>query len=124
MNVSNNTIENKIKELNAIRAMYHRDFIEIEKKFNRNEISNKTYEKHKRKYDSKIGKVENKFRKLENKNEKTRREKKYLEWKKLKIKVINYLKSIGFENISHNSSQRQIFHNENVVVTVEELLNK
>ena len=38
----------------------------------------------------------------------------------MRIKIINYLKSLGFENISYISSQRQIFHNENIVVTVEE----
>jgi hypothetical protein len=80
MNVSNNTIENKIKELNAIRAMFHRDFIEIERRFNKKEISDRIFEKHKRKYDSKIEKIKDKIRKLEEKNERNRRGKKYLEW--------------------------------------------
>jgi hypothetical protein len=42
----------------------------------------------------------------------------------MKIKIINYLKSLGFENISHISSLRQIFHNENIVVTVEEQVKR
>jgi predicted RNA binding protein YcfA (HicA-like mRNA interferase family) len=41
----------------------------------------------------------------------------------MKEKVINYLKSLGFEAISHNSSKRQIFHNKNITVTVEEQVN-
>ena len=41
---------------------------------------------------------------------------------KMKVKIIEYLESLGFETISHNSSQRQIFHNEDIVVTVEEQL--
>ena len=80
MNVINNTIENKIKELNAIRAMFHRDFIEIERRFNKKEISDRIFEKHKRKYDSKIGKIKEKIRKFEEKNERNRREKKFLKW--------------------------------------------
>jgi len=62
-------IESEIKELNAIRAMRHRDFKEIEKRYNRKEISDKTYEKHKRKYDSRIEKIKDKIRKLEEKHE-------------------------------------------------------
>ena len=62
-------IESEIKELNAIRAMHRRDFREIEKKFNKKEISDKNFEKHKRKYDSKIEKIRGKIRKLEEKNE-------------------------------------------------------
>jgi len=38
----------------------------------------------------------------------------------MKGKVIKYLKSQGFETISHESSQRQIFHNKNITITVEE----
>jgi hypothetical protein len=60
-------IESEIKELNAIRAMHQRDFREIEKKFNSKEISDKTFEKHKRKYDSRIEKIRGKIRKLEEK---------------------------------------------------------
>lgn len=67
MNMEKN--ESEIKELNAIRAMRHRDFKEIEKRYNRREISDKTYEKLKRKYDSRIEKIKEKIRKLEEKNE-------------------------------------------------------
>ena len=63
-------IESEIKELNALRARDHRDFNEIEKRYNRKEISDKTYEKQKRKYDSKIEKIKGKIRKLEDINEK------------------------------------------------------
>ena len=37
----------------------------------------------------------------------------------MKEKVIEYHKSLGFETVSHDSSQRQIFHNDNIIVTVE-----
>ena len=73
-------IESEIKELNAMRAMHHRDFNEIEKRYDRKEISDKIFEKHKRKYDSKIGKIKEKIRKFEEKNDRNRREKRYLEW--------------------------------------------
>ena len=61
--------ENEIKELNAIRAMYHRDFKEIEKRYNKKEISDKRFEKHKQKYDSRIEKIKGKIRKFEEKHE-------------------------------------------------------
>ena len=41
----------------------------------------------------------------------------------MKNEIISYLKSMGFETISHNSSHRQIFHNFNIIVTVEEKVN-
>jgi len=62
-------IESEIKELNAIRAMRHRDFNEIEKRYDRKEISDKSFEKHKQKYDSRIKKIKDKIRKLEEKHE-------------------------------------------------------
>jgi len=62
-------IESEIKELNAKRAMHQRDFREIEKKFNKKEISDKSFEKHKRKFDTRINKIREKIRKLEEKNE-------------------------------------------------------
>ena len=67
MNVCNNIIDNKIKELNAIKSIFHRDFIDNERRFNKKDISNRIFEKHKLKYDSKIVKVKNKKRKLEEK---------------------------------------------------------
>lgn len=72
-------IESEIKELNAIRAMRHRDFKEIEKKYNKKEISDKTFEKLKRKYDSRVEKIKGKIRKLEEKHENKKREERYLE---------------------------------------------
>jgi hypothetical protein len=62
-------IESEIKKLNAIRAMFHRDFKEIEKKYNKKEIISKNFEKIKRKYESKSEKIKIKIRKLEEKNE-------------------------------------------------------
>ena len=62
-------IESEIKELNAIRAMRHRDFKEFEKRYDRKEISDKSFEKHKQKYDSRVEKIKDKIRKLEEKHE-------------------------------------------------------
>ena len=62
-------IESEIKELNAIRAMRHRDFKEFEKRYDRKEISDKSFEKHKQKYDSRLEKIKIKIRKLEEKHE-------------------------------------------------------
>ena len=58
-------IESEIKELNSFRAIHHRDFKEIEKRYGRKEISDKSFEKHKRKYDLKLEKIKKKIRKLE-----------------------------------------------------------
>jgi hypothetical protein len=38
----------------------------------------------------------------------------------MKEKIINYLKSQGFEAISHDSSKKQIFCYDNITVAVEE----
>jgi len=38
----------------------------------------------------------------------------------MKEKVIRYLKSLGFETISHKSSPRQIFYKDGINVSVEE----
>ena len=46
-------IEDEIKNLNAIRAMYHRDLEEFEKKYKDNEMSKEEFEKHKINYDKK-----------------------------------------------------------------------
>jgi hypothetical protein len=62
-------IENKIKELNSFRARYQRDFKEIEKKYNDKNISEKDYEKHKRKHELKMEKIRVKIRQLEEKIE-------------------------------------------------------
>lgn len=61
--------EKEIKQLNAIRAMHYRDFKEIEKRHDKKEISDKIYEKQKRKYEIRIEKIKEKIRKLEEKNE-------------------------------------------------------
>jgi hypothetical protein len=60
-------IEREIKELNAIRAMHYRNFKEFEKRLDKKEISDKIYEKQKRKYESRIEKIKEKIRKLEEK---------------------------------------------------------
>ena len=62
-------IENKIKELNSFRARYHRDFQEIEIKHNNKSISEKDYEKHKRKHELKMEKIRVKIRQFEEKLE-------------------------------------------------------
>jgi len=62
-------IENKIKELNSFRARYHRDFKELEVKFNDRIISEKDYENHKRKHELKMDKIRDKIRQLEEKFE-------------------------------------------------------
>ncbi len=61
--------ENKIKELNSFRARYHRDFKEIEVKYNNKKISEKDYEKYKRKNELKMEKIRIKIRHLEEKIE-------------------------------------------------------
>ena len=58
-------IESEIKKLNSIRSIYQRDLKEIEKRYKNREISDKTFDKQKRKYMSKIEKVKEKIRKLE-----------------------------------------------------------
>jgi hypothetical protein len=60
-------IESHIKELNAIRAIHHRNFKEIERKHREREISDKNFEKHKQKHDSKIEKIKVKLREFEEK---------------------------------------------------------
>jgi ParB-like chromosome segregation protein Spo0J len=60
-------IESEIKELNAIRAKHQRNFKVIERKHRDREMSDKNFEKHKQKHDSKIGKIKVKLRELEEK---------------------------------------------------------
>ncbi len=38
----------------------------------------------------------------------------------MKEKVISYLKSLGFETVSHESSSRQLFYKDGINVSVEE----
>jgi len=63
-------IEDKIKELNSFRARYHRDFKEIEVKYSDKNISEKDFEKYKRKHELKMEKIRVKIRQLEEKIEK------------------------------------------------------
>ena len=65
-------IENKIKDLNEIRAMYHKDFVEFEDKYKEKEISKEELEKHKINYEQKREKIRNKIHSLEEKLEKMR----------------------------------------------------
>jgi len=37
----------------------------------------------------------------------------------MKEKIINYLKSLGFEAVSHKSSSRQIFYKDDIAVSVK-----
>ena len=60
-------IESEIKELNAVRAKHQRNFKEIERKHREREMSDKNFEKHKQKHDSKIEKIKVKLRELEEK---------------------------------------------------------
>jgi hypothetical protein len=60
-------IQDEIKELNAIRAMYHREFELIEERYHRHEISEKDLEKHKIKYEKKKEKIRVKIHNLETK---------------------------------------------------------
>ncbi len=60
-------LEEKIKELNEIRAMYHRRFKDIEEKWKDGEISEDTYNKHKEKYEKQKEKIKNKIHILEEK---------------------------------------------------------
>lgn len=39
---------------------------------------------------------------------------------KMKDRLIRYIKSLGFESISHKSSRRKIFFKDNIIVTVDD----
>ena len=58
-------IDSKIKDLNAFRAMYQRDFKEVERKHREQRMSDKDFEKHKRKHEMKMEKLKVKIRELE-----------------------------------------------------------
>ena len=66
-------IEDEIKNLNAIRAMYHRDLEEFEKKYKDKEISKEDFEKHRINYDKKREKIRKKIHILEEKLEQLRK---------------------------------------------------
>lgn len=57
--------ERKIKDLNAIRAMQKKYLKENEEKYNKKEISDEKYNKHKHKIESKIEKIKHQIRELE-----------------------------------------------------------
>ncbi len=67
-------IRAKIEDLNSIRAMYHKEFKEIERKHKGKKISDKDFEKLKRKYDKRAEKIRLKINKLEKKFEKLKEE--------------------------------------------------
>ena len=60
-------IEDKIKDLNEMRAVYHRDLERFEKKYDENEISKEELEKHKINYENKKQKIRIKIHRLEEK---------------------------------------------------------
>ena len=60
-------IEDKIKDLNEMRAVYHRNLEEFEKKYKENEISKEELEKHKINYENKKQKIRIKIHRLEEK---------------------------------------------------------
>jgi chromosome segregation ATPase len=64
-----NKIENKIKDLNEIRAIYHRNLEEFERQYNEKKISTKHFEKHKIDYDKKREKIRKEIHILEEKLE-------------------------------------------------------
>lgn len=62
-------IEDKIKDLNEIRAVYHRDLEEFERQYEEQEISKKKFEKHKINYEKKREKIRKEIHILEEKLE-------------------------------------------------------
>ena len=66
-------IEEKIKDLNAFRAVYHREFEIIEKKYFEGEISEEEFEKHKAGYEKKRGQIRGKIHILEEKLERLKK---------------------------------------------------
>ena len=54
-------IESKIKKLNAVRAIYQRDFEEIERKYKENEISKEDFERKKKKHEMKMEKLKERY---------------------------------------------------------------
>jgi len=65
--VDKKKIDDKIKDLNSIRAMYHRDFKENEIKHLEKKITDKAFEKHKKVYEKHVEKIKIKILKLERK---------------------------------------------------------
>jgi predicted DNA binding CopG/RHH family protein len=66
-------IEDKIKDLNATRAMFHRDFERFEKQYKDKDISKEEFKKHKINYEKKREKIRIKIHALEGKLEQLRK---------------------------------------------------
>jgi hypothetical protein len=62
--------EDAIKDLNAIRAVYHREFEKYEKQYKNKDISKKEFEKHKINYEKKREKIRVKIHHFEKELEK------------------------------------------------------
>ncbi|MBU0496678.1 MAG: hypothetical protein KKC68_06975 [Candidatus Thermoplasmatota archaeon] len=60
-------IEDKLKELNAIRAMHHRDLERFEQQYHAKKISKEDFEKHNKKYTEQREKIRKKIQNLETK---------------------------------------------------------
>ncbi len=63
-------IMNEIKDLNSIRAVYHRELEEIEQQYREKKISKEKLEKHKDNYNKRKEKIRDKIHKLEEQLEK------------------------------------------------------
>ena len=63
-------IADAIKDLNAIRAVYHRDFKRYEKQYKNKDITKKEFEKHKIDYEKKKEKIKSKIHSFEEELEK------------------------------------------------------
>jgi uncharacterized protein YPO0396 len=66
-------IENKIKDLNEMRAVYHRNLEEFEKQYKENEMSKEELDKHNIKYEKKREKIRKKIHTLNEKLEQMRK---------------------------------------------------
>ena len=60
-------IQNKIKELNSLRARCQHDFNEIKKKHDHHEISDKEFQKHENRFHKHYEKLHSKIHDLEHK---------------------------------------------------------
>jgi hypothetical protein len=60
-------IEDKIKDLNEIRAIYNRNFEEFEQQYYEKKISKEDFEKHNQKYKKQHEKIRKKIQALETK---------------------------------------------------------
>jgi hypothetical protein len=65
-------IEDAISDLNAIRAVYHRELKEFEKQYKNKKISKEEFDKHKENFEGKRQKIREKIQNLEEKLEQLR----------------------------------------------------